>query len=77
MLVAGRPVSDRLDVVCQSIITVLGMEPGHGPQVVREVLRQTAWAKLALFPLLQWLVDVPDGSPEGLGILRRHLGHIL
>ena len=70
------PSRDRLDVVRKTIVAVVGMELGHGQQVVEDVVRQTASSKLPVSPLLQRHIDVSDGSAEGIGIFRRHGLHV-
>jgi hypothetical protein len=36
------PAGDRLEVVSEPIIAVVGMKLGHGPHVAEDVARQTA-----------------------------------
>ncbi len=44
---AGRRSSyGRLDVVCRTVVTIGGMEPGHGSQVLEDTVGQIAGAKL-------------------------------
>ena len=43
---AGRRSSyGRLDVVCRTVVTIGGMEPGHGSQVLEDTVGQIAGAK--------------------------------
>ena len=59
-----RPACDRLDIVSQTIITVGGMEVGHRHQVLEEMVRQIAAAKLLVPLFFQWHIDIGDGSTE-------------
>ncbi len=46
------PSCDRLDIVGETIITVGGVEARHGQQVLENMVRQIAAAKLLVSPLL-------------------------
>jgi hypothetical protein len=49
----GGPSCDRLDIVCKTIIAVGGMESRHCQQMLEDMVRQIATAKLLVPPLLQ------------------------
>jgi hypothetical protein len=72
-----RPPGDCLDVMRQTIITVGGMEAGHGPEMFEYMVGQIAAAQLLVAPLLQRYIDVSDGSAERRGKLPRHTSHVL
>jgi hypothetical protein len=40
------------------------MEAGHGQQVLEDMVRQIAAAKLLVSPLLQWHINIGDASTE-------------
>ena len=58
-----RPSCDRLDIVRETIIAIGGVEAGHGQEVLEDMLGQIAAVQLLVPPLLQWYIDISDGSP--------------
>jgi hypothetical protein len=71
------PSRDRFDIVRESIISIGGMETGHGEQVLKNMVGQIAAAKLLVPPLFQWDINIGDGSTERGGIFSRHGMHVL
>src|SRR5262249_6583283 len=71
------PSRDRFDIVRETIISIGGMEAGHGKQVLKNMVWQIAAAKLLVPPLFQWDINIGDGSPERGGIFSRHGMHVL
>ncbi len=67
----------RLDIVGETIVSVGGVQTGHGQQVREKVLRQIAAAQLLILPLLQWDVDIGDSASQCLRVFRRHGREIL
>jgi hypothetical protein len=61
-----RPSCDRLYIMRETIITIGGMETGHGRQVLEDMVRQIAAAKLLVPPFFEWHIDVGNGSTEGV-----------
>src|SRR5215468_6215596 len=58
-----RPADDRLDIVCEAIVAVGGMETGHSQQMLEHVVWQLAAAQLLVPPLLQGHIHIGDGAP--------------
>src|SRR5215831_15927330 len=71
------PSDDCLDIVRETIITVSGMEAGHGQEVSREMVGQIVCANYLVAPTIEWYINVPDGSIECRGIFRCDATHIL
>src|SRR5215468_3756099 len=71
------PSDERLDIVCEAIITISGVEARHGQEVFRDVAGQIVCTHDLVAPLIERHIDVPDGSTEGLRIFGRGTMHIL
>ena len=72
-----RSADDRLEIVSQSVIPVVGMELGHRLDVTGDVLGQPTSGKLTVPLFRHRHIDEGDCPPEGLGVFRRHGPHVL
>jgi len=54
---------DRVNIVRETIISIGGVEAGHAKQVLKNLVRQIAAAKL-LPPLFQWDINIGNSSTE-------------
>jgi hypothetical protein len=71
------PSDDCLDVVREAIITISGVEAGHGQEMFRDMVGQIVCTHNLVAPFIERHVDVPDGPAKCLGIFRRDAMHIL
>ena len=71
------PSDERVDIVCEAIITISGVEARHGQEVFRDMAGQIVCTHDLVAPLIERYIDVPDGSTEGLRIFGRDTMHIL
>src|SRR6266478_4520446 len=71
------PSDECLDIVSEAIITISGVEAGHGQEVFRDMVGQIVCTHDLVAPLIERHINVPDGPTECLGIFRRDAMHIL
>jgi hypothetical protein len=77
-LLAFEQTRDRaIDVVREEIITISGVEAGHGQEMFRDMVGQIVCTHNLVAPLIERHVNVPDGPVECLRIFRRDAMHIL
>jgi len=62
--VGRAPSRYRFDIMRETIISIGGMEAGHSEQVFKNMFGQIAAAKLLIPPLLQWDINIGDGSTD-------------
>lgn len=65
-----------LDFMSKAVISIGGMEMGHGEQMIKKMGRQIAAAKL-LLPLIERNIDICDVSTERVRIFRGVGMHVL
>src|SRR5215470_11627246 len=71
------PSDERLDIVREAIITISGVEAGHGQEVLRDMTGQIVCTHDLIAPLIERHIDVRDAPTEGHGIFGRDTMHIL
>ena len=63
--------------MCEAIIAVGGMQPGHRQQVLKDMAPAVRMNAAPVAPLLQRHIDIGDRPAEGFGVFRRHGPHVL
>src|SRR5215212_7013731 len=63
--------------MCHAVVTVVRVQPSHGDEVVKDVVREAAPTKLLVTPVIERHVDIGYGSPHSGRVFGRHAGHVL